>query len=477
MKTVIGRKSEKATLKKYIESDKAEFIAVYGRRRVGKTFLIRQMFGSDFAFEVSGTINGKKDEQMVNFIQALKRFGYDGTKNPKTWYEAFELLQELLEPKIKRQEPCIIFIDELPCFDTQKARFITAFDHFWNGWASHYSNIKLIVCGSATSWMVNNIIDNHGGLHNRITHEMHLKPFCLAEAEEYFKEYGFGWNRLSVLHAYMVFGGIPYYYSLLDNKYSLSQNIDNVFFKTDGEIRREYDRLFKSLFTTPEPYIQVIKILAEKKQGMSRDDIAAKAKLTNNGHLTKILNNLVNCDFIRRFNTREKKIKSNAHLYQLTDLFVLFHHTFSKLDTTDENFWSNSLGTSRMNSWFGLAYERVCMLHIPQIKQSLGIDRIHTEYYSWKSKTSTPAAQIDLIIDRADQLINVCEVKYSEYPYSIDKGEDARLRTRISNFIEETATQKGINLTFITTYGVKQNQYSDIVRNEITMDDLFEEKR
>jgi len=472
MANIIGRYNEISTLRQYVNSDKAEFVAIYGRRRVGKTFLVREMFKNEFAFEVSGTIGGKKSEQMFYFVQALERFGYEGTEKPTNWNSAFALLQQTLEEKVKHQR-CVIFIDELPCFDTPKAGFIRAFDHFWNGWASHYPNIKLIVCGSATSWMVDNIIDNHGGLHNRITHEMHLHPFSLYEAEAYFKEYGFEWNRLSILQAYMALGGIPYYYSLLDNRSSLAQNIDRLFFQEGGEMRREHDRLFKSLFSYPDAYLSIIKVLSENKQGLSRDEISIKARLSNNGYLTKLLGNLVNCDFIRSFRVKEKKIKANAMFYQLTDLFTLFHYTFAQKKTTDEHYWSNMLGTNKMNTWLGLAFERVCMLHIPQIKKALGIDRIHTEYYSWRSKHSQPAAQIDLIIERADQLVNICEVKYSEYGYSISKTEEARLRNRMGSFQEETQTRGGLHLTFITTFGVKKNIYSDAVRNEVTIDDLF----
>ena len=474
MEGIIGRKQEMAALQQYIQSDRAEFIAVYGRRRVGKTYLIREMFASQFAFEVSGIIGGKKEEQMFSFIQALRRFGSDTPVTPSRWNEAFELLQQLLEPKVTQQS-CILFFDELPCFDTPKASFVRAFDHFWNGWASHYPNLKLIVCGSATSWMVDHVIDNHGGLHNRITHEMHLRPFTLAEAEAYFTQNRFGWNRLSVLQSYMILGGVPYYYSLLDPHQSLAQNIDRLFFSADGELRREYDRLFKSLFSAPDAYISIIQALATTKRGISREEIAQKSKLSNNGYLTKLLTNLVNCDFIRSYHTKEKKIKANALLYQLTDLFTLFHHTFASKPTTDEHYWSNMLGTSQMNSWLGLSFERVCLLHIPQIKQALGIDRIHTEYYAWRSKQSQPASQIDLIIERADQIVNICEMKYSEYPYAINNTEAQRLRIRMGNFVDETHTKGGIQLTFITTFGLRKNAHSDAVRQELTMNELFRE--
>ena len=474
MGKLIGRVAEQKQMRKYVESEQAEFIAVYGRRRVGKTFLIREMFGNEFAFEVSGTIGGKRGEQMFNFMQALRRFGYEGSESPATWNEAFDLLQRLLQPKVERTR-CILFFDELPCFDTPRAGFVKAFEHFWNGWASQYPGIKLIVCGSATSWMVDNIIDNHGGLHNRITHEVHLAPFALAEVEQYCTAYGFAWSRLSILHVYMAMGGIPYYLSLLDNTQSPAQNIDRLLFSEHGELHREYDRLFRSLFTAPDAYMAIIAALVENKQGISREEIATKVKLANNGHLTKLLTNLVNCDFIRRYSTKEKKVKANAHLYQLTDMFILFHHTFAKRPTTDPHYWSNMMGTPAMSAWLGLAFERVCLLHIPQIKQALGIGGIHTEYYAWRSRQSAPAVQIDLIIERADQMINLCEVKYSEYPYAIDKNEEARMRLRIGAFSSETACRKGILPTFITTFGLNRNAHSGLVAGEVTMDDLFKE--
>lgn len=474
MEKLIGRTVEQQELLRYMESGRAEFIAVYGRRRVGKTFLIRKLFGTEFAFEVSGTIGGKRNEQMFNFVQSLRRYGYEGNEIPTTWNEAFDLLQRLLQPKAEAGR-CILFFDELPCFDTPRAGFVRAFDHFWNGWASHYPGIKLIVCGSATSWMVDNIIDNHGGLHNRITHELHLSPFTLAETEQYCTAYGFTWSRLAILQVYMAMGGIPYYLSLLDNTQSPAQNIDRLLFGEHGELHGEYNRLFRSLFAAPDIYMDIITTLAENKQGMSREEIASKVKLTSNGRLTKLLNNLVNCDFIRRFHTKDKKIKANTHLYQLTDMFVLFHHTFAKRATTDPHYWSNTIGSPSMSTWLGLAFERVCMLHIPQIKQALGISGIHTEYYAWRSKHSTPATQIDLIIERADQIINLCEVKYSEYPYTIDKNEDTRMRMRIGTFSSETSCRKGILPTFITTFGLNRNAHSGLVASEVTMDDLFRE--
>lgn len=470
---IIGRENEIKLLTEYENSGKAEFVTIYGRRRVGKTFLIRELFGNKFTFEVSGIVEGEGIDQLKVFTEALMRYGAKIITPPADWFEAFASLEQLLS-KQKRKKRCIVFIDEMPCFDTHGSKFITALDHFWNGWAAHQANIMLIACGSATSWIVKNIIDNHGGLHNRITHEMHLHPFTLHETELYLNANKFNWNRLSIAQTYMILGGIPYYLSLLRPAESLPQNIDRLFFTDDAEMHREYKRLFKSLFRNPEPYQLILEQLAKRKSGMDRDEVAKALKLTSGGGLSDKLDNLVYCDFIRRYYVKDKKVKSTSAIYQMTDFFTFFYLTFCIAPPTNPNFWTSTIDKPVQNNWFGLAYERLCMAHIPQIKNALHIDSIQTSFYSWRSKQSTPAVQIDLIIERADQVVNVCEVKYSQREYAIDKEDDLRLRDRCGSFKEETKTRAAIHPVLITTFGMKQNMYSDYITAEVTMDDLFQ---
>ena len=470
---IIGRENEIKLLTEYENSGKAEFVTIYGRRRVGKTFLIRELFGNKFSFEVSGIVEGEGIDQLKVFTEALMRYGAKIITPPADWFEAFAYLEQLLS-KQKRKKRCIVFIDEMPCFDTHGSKFVMALDHFWNGWAAHQANIMLIACGSATSWIVKNIIDNHGGLHNRITHEMHLHPFTLHETELYLNANKFNWNRLSIAQTYMILGGIPYYLSLLRPAESLPQNIDRLFFADDAEMHREYKRLFKSLFRNPEPYQLILEQLAKRKSGMDRDEVAKALKLTSGGGLSDKLDNLVYCDFIRRYYVKDKKVKSTSAIYQMTDFFTFFYLTFCIAPPTNPNFWTSTIDKPVQNNWFGLAYERLCMAHIPQIKNALHIDSIQTSFYSWRSKQSTPAVQIDLIIERADQVVNVCEVKYSQREYAIDKEDDLRLRDRCGSFKEETKTRAAIHPVLITTFGMKRNMYSDYITAEVTMDDLFQ---
>ena len=472
IENIIGRKKELELLDKYYNSGKAEFIALYGRRRVGKTFLIRQRFHNEFTFDMTGVMEGTKAEQMTAFHAALKESGYKGKKNT-TWLDAFFALRDLLEKKIEPGKRCLLFIDELPCLDTPKAGFVKALGHFWNSWANWQSEIMLIVCGSATSWMVRNVIDNHGGLHDRITNEMPLHPFTLSEAEEFFKVNGFPWERLSVLQAYMAIGGVPYYMSMFEKTESPAIGLDRLFFTENAVLVKEYRRLFSSLFRNATPYLEIINLLAEHPKGMTREEIAKATKQDNNGKLGDMLTDLVYCDFLAKNNIRERKISTKSAIYQLIDCYTIFYNTFIKKGKNKEHFWTLNLNSTEVNSWMGVAYERVCRAHIPQIKEALGIGSVSTNFYSWRSKVSEPAAQIDIIIDRADNMINLCEVKYSGGTYSLNKDEYMKIVHRCDSFKSETGTNSTIIPTMITTFGMSGGSYSDQITVKLDMNALF----
>lgn len=474
MATIIGRAEEQRQLNLLANSSKAEFIAVYGRRRVGKTYLITEHFRDQLAFYASGVLNAKTIQQKEAFCASLEKIGVLGSEHD-SWMKLFGKLQEALQARVDAGQPTIIFLDEIPCFDTQRAEFVPALDHFWNTWASHYANIKLIVCGSATSWIIKNIIDSHGGLHDRLTFEIHLHPFSLAETEQYLFSNSVKWTRTMVMQAYMAFGGIPYYLSLVQPNESLAQALDRLYSKSTGILRREYDRLFASLFKIPEPYMNIITVLSKNYMGLTRDEIADKMHMQSGGTLTKWLKDLKNCDFIRSYRVYSRKIKQNSELYALTDMFTIFHLHFHTIIGEEEKFFSKNLKTSNLLAWEGLAFERVAMQHIRQIKQCLGISGIEVDYYQWRSTSSSPAAQIDLILDRADGIINVCEMKFSQTPYLIKKAEYDKLQNRLFTFQAETQMDKGMQLTFVTLFGLQPNEYANDVVQQVTMDDLFAE--
>lgn len=465
----IGRNEEIRLLQDIVNSDKSEFVAVYGRRRVGKTYLIQQFFNNKFAFSTTGVIDGNKEEQLYSFTMSLIAAGYKGNQ-PKSWLEAFDALKVALEQPKKGRN--IIYIDELPCFDTPKSGFARALGYFWNTWVSVRKDVVLIVCGSATSWMIENIIDNHGGLHDRITRTIYLRQFNLKETEAYLKSRQILWKRQMVVETYMMLGGIPYYLSLLDKKYSLAQNIDRLYFEKNSTLSQEYKRLYSSLFKSPEPYLRIVEALATHRYGLTRKELSETLKVSSNGTLSKQLDNLVSCDIIRRYVTKAKgKVKTKEAYYQLVDLFSFFHLTFSKKLTTDD-YWEQRMNTPVINTWQGLAFEHVCMVHVKQIRHALGLDRIAVEYYSWRSE-SAPRAQVDMIIERSDRLINLCEIKYAQTEFTITAEEERKVKNRIAAFVRESKTRFGVLPTWITPYGLYPNAYAKDISYQVKMDDLF----
>ena len=463
---LIGRKFEQETLKECIESPRAEFIAVYGRRRVGKTYLIKQYFKNKFDFYVTGIYGGTKQEEIAHFYKQLNsksRKAFIATNN---WFDAFEDLQKYLSGLKKSK--IIIFIDEMPWLDTHNSKFIKALELFWNSWASDCAKLKLIVCGSATTWMTNKLIATKGGLHNRITHKMHIAPFSLGETEQYLTKSGFVWNRYQIAELYMILGGIPFYLSMLKSKLNFADNINALFFVENGEMRGEYDILFNSLFNDSKNYKTVVELLATKKSGITRNELLKQSKIEG-GRLSDILKNLESCDFLRHYNAFG--MKERDVMYQLTDNFVLFYLSFkSDFFSGNESFWQNFTDSGKHRAWSGYAFEQVCLNHTRQIKNALGISGIRSEICSW----SNPNAQIDLLINRNDNVINLCEMKYSLAPYEIKKQYYEKITERRELFRTVAKTNKALHLTFITTYPLAKNQYSGMVQQVITLKDIFQ---
>lgn len=471
----IGRKLERQELLKAYNSEYSEFVVVTGRRRIGKTFLVRETFNYQFAFQHSGLANQNTRSQLREFRQSLLKSGMKKCRIPANWSDAFFLLSEFLDRLGEGKK--VIFIDELPWMDTPRSNFVSAIEHFWNGYASARKDILLIICGSATSWIINNVFKNHGGLHNRVTCRINLAPFSLNECEEYATSRQLGLNRHAILECYMVMGGVPFYWSMLERGKSIDQNVDSLFFSQMGKLHYEYNELYQSLFSNSEPYIKVVSKLGTKRMGMTRDELIKEGKISNNGQLSRVLEDLEACGFIRKYSV-QSDTRKNA-IYQLIDNYTLFYYKFLHNNSgIDENFWSRSANTPSRNAWEGLAFERVCFEHVKQIKQALGISGVAATLYSWRVKDDTElgkGAQIDMIIDRADRIVNLCEMKFSQSEYTIKKDDDENLRNKRARFAETLKRNRAIHITLITPYGIKENMYQYTVQNVITADDLFKE--
>lgn len=470
---LIGRKRECEKLRKCMNANSAQLVVVYGRRRIGKTFLINQFFNGRFDFKVTGLYNEPKEIQIKTFMTELN--AQTGIKNPypSDWIDAFSLLKDYLK-SLPQNEKHVVFFDEFPWFDTAKSGFLAAFEWFWNDWCSTQDNLIFLICGSATSWMVENIDKNKGGLFNRQTARLYLEPFTLKETEDYLKSRNIEWERYDIAECYMIMGGIPFYLSQLDSDLDYSQNIDNLFFRKRAVLWDEFEHLYRTLFSNSEQHIKVVEALSTKRMGLTKAEIREKTKLPSNGTFSKVLENLVNSGFVRCYSYFGDK--KNKILYQLSDYYTMFYYKFIKnRGGKDERFWTNGMGSPSRNAWAGFTFEQLCKDHINQIKNRLGISGVITKESSWfiQGNDDIDGAQIDLIIERNDRIINVCEMKFSSSEYEIDKEYQQKLINKMESFRSETKTKKNLQLTFVTTYGVKKNMYSSKVQRQIVLDDLF----
>ena len=471
---IIGREKERVELLSLLEKEEAQFCAVYGRRRVGKTYLIRETFNYQFCFQHTGVAKGTLRQQLTAFRNSLLAVGMK-CSIPKTWIEAFELLKRhiISSPAGKK----VIFIDELPWMDTPKGNLIGALENFWNGWATarREKDIVLIVCGSATSWISKKLLKDKGGLRGRLTNRIKVVPFTLRECELYAKNSNLALGRNDVLELYMILGGIPYYWSFLKKGESVAQNVDKLFFSETAQLRDEFEALYSILFKRPENYLKVIECMSScKKSGMTREEILRESRQSDGGSFTTILEELEECGFIRRF-ASAYTVSTNA-LYQLIDNYTLFYyHCIKKNAFSDEHYWSNTCTSASHNTWKGYAFERVCLQHVAQIKAALGISGVQTNVCSWYAQGTNKrrGAQIDLVMQRADGITNLCEIKHSINEFSIDKTYASNLENKVAAYRELSKDKRTIHLVMVTTNGIARNSYFNLVQNEVVADDLF----
>ena len=474
--TLIGRQKEKDTLLKALNSLEPEMVAIIGRRRVGKTFLIRSVYQSRIDFELTGTQNASLLSQIKNFHAQLRlTFGDIIPKaKPTSWMDAFWQLITALE-SVNKKEKAVVFLDELSWLATPKSGFLEALGFFWNNWASR-KNIVVVICGSAASWMIQKVVFHKGGLHNRITQRIDLQPFTLYETEAFLKERSLNFNRYQTLQFYMAMGGIPHYLKAIEAGKSAVQNIDAICFAQGGLLKDEFSKLYSALFENAELHIAIVRALSQKWKGMTRIEIINAAKIKAGGGFSNVLEELENCGFISSYYPFGKK-KKNI-LYRLTDEYSLFYLQFIENQRVQgSEIWQHLSQTQYWKSWSGYAFESICLKHLSQIKKALGISGIYTEAsgYTHKAKNEEAGIQIDLVLDRNDQTINLFEMKFYNAEWILSKSEAAELRERISLFKHLTKTQKHIFLSVVSTYGIKMNENSlGLVDNNFDMNILFE---
>lgn len=471
----VGRKEEQKILQQVFHSKEAEMVAVIGRRRVGKTYLIQTVYQNKIDFAFTGIQNSSKEEHLQSFSYQLKEFmqvPYP-IKEPKNWLEAFHLLINFLKEKQKK-EKLVVFLDELPWIATPKSGFLRALGYFWNSWAVQ-QNIVVVICGSAASWMIQKVVNDRGGLHNRITKRIFLDPFTLKETEEYLLSRNIHFNQYQIAQLYMTMGGIPHYLKEIEGGESAIQNIEKICFSRGGLLRGEFERLYFSLFANAEKHIAVIRALGTKKQGLTRQEIIKISTITNGGSLTKVLDELYQSGFISLYYPFGKKKKEK--LYRLSDEYSLFYLQFIEDKIYQGNdTWQHLSQTQAYKTWSGYAFENLCLKHVPQIKKALGIAGIYAAAYSFYKK-GTPTekgAQIDLLLDRNDKVINLFEAKFYDEPYVMTKAYADKLRDKASIFKAATKTRSQLFWVLISAFGLKENKHSiGLISKSLSLEDLF----
>jgi uncharacterized protein len=471
MTKLIGRKSEKAKLIVALKSNRPELIVVYGRRRIGKTFLVREVYKKHIIFEFSGIHKASLPDQLTKFHLLLSE-KLPTAKKPSSWIEAFYLLSQYLNKKTSKKKK-VIFIDEFPWLDTRKSKFLPAFDDFWNSFVTKRKDIVVVVCGSAASYMINNIIKNKGGLHNRLTDIIQLLPFNLYETERMLISNGVKkLSRYDILQIFMAMGGVPHYLEKILPGESVPQIVDRLCFEKDGFLQSEFDNVFASLFDQHDNHDKIIRILASVRKGFTRNDILAKSKITSGGRLSKTLTELEESGFIEKY-TPYKGTRNS--MIRLTDQYSMFYIKY--IENTKPvvgGYWMKLQTQQSYKIWSGFSFETICMNHIEQIKAGLKISGIISTHGSWTERNSTNNAQIDLVIDRDDNVISLCEMKFYNSEFTINKKYASEIANKINAFTLKTKTRKSIFVTFITSYGLVTNSYSNqYVQNELTIEHLF----
>ena len=469
MSKIIGRNLEQALLKEAIDNDKSELIALYGRRRIGKTYLIREYFKTSIVFEMSGLFGGSLKDQLETFSKELvKRTKRTELETAKSWFQAFTMLESYLD-KFKSESKKVIFIDEFPWIATPKSKFLMAFENFWNTYCTKRNDLIVVICGSAASYMVQKIIKNKGGLHNRITRKIRLLPFNLYETEAFLLKNGIKFTRYDVIQIYMTLGGVPHYLEKLSKGLSASQNIDKLCFSKDGVLNDEFNQLFASLFDDSERHMKLVKTLAKSNKGITRNELINQSKISSSGDFTSKLEELIESGFVTDYPYYQNK--KQLTLYRLSDEYSRFYLKF--IDNNKNGgagTWQKLYTTQSYLSWSGFAFETLCLKHIQQIKKALRIDAIYTTSSSWFNEN----AQVDLLIDRSDNVMQLCEMKFYNAVFTIDKSYYLNLKNKIAALQQHTKTRKNIFVTLITSYGIKENEYSkELVHSLLGMDVLF----
>ena len=494
---MIGRKKEIKLLNEICDLEESSLVAIYGRRRIGKTYLVNHMFKKYrqdcLFFEFTGAYDGDKRGQIDNFIdQVYEWFYVEPSFEIKSWSDAFRFLKRTIDKEIKKRdsnEKVIVFLDEVPWIDrSNKGGFLSALGYFWNTWCEPRENVVLILCGSNSSWIRDKILKNaRGSLYQRVTHQISMYPFDLKETKAYLLEQkGFMIDNKTVTDIYMIFGGVAKYLSFLNPNESSAENIDRVFFSIHGSMYREYDELFSSLFADKSDYYKsVIELLCTRRSGFSLSDISKAFNEKLGGKLRLAIAELEECGFIKGLSKYGNSVRGVN--YMIVDPYILFHHKwikgFSRNDiaTLPNNYWLHKSSSQSYAVWSGYAFEIVVMVNIRLYLNAIGRLGFFSGVYHWQHMAKSEdeqGAQIDMVVNYGNNIFDILECKYYNSEYVISKEYAKNIKNKLSMFKKYGLYSKQkseLRLVFLTSYGVKMNAEAHSLNiSRVCLDDLFE---
>lgn len=471
---MVGRVQERRCLDRCDGSDKSELVCVYGRRRVGKTFLVEQTLGPFFAFHVVGSKDAATSSQLREFGLELTDRGDPNPNPPADWREAFNRLYKVITAPDAPRSPhgkAVVFIDEFPWFAKQRSDFLSAFSTFWNRRSTTGQKLLVVICGSATSWVIEHVLESAGDMAARVTESIFLKPFALAETKEYFDSRGFGWDERSLIETQMVFGGLPYFFSLMSPHQSLAQSIDRLCLRPRAQLRDETMILLESTMRRSRLYVELFALLAQHRYGVPKAE-AMRLLGHSTNQFIKATAEAVKCGYVHEYKNLSKP--QNPKYLMLVDPFILFHYRLIEPAHGDSpRSWADFVADQeRYTAWRGNAFEIVCLQHVRQLKSALGIGGVLTKEYPWASARKAGGAQVDLVIERADRIVNLCEMKFTDAPYELTSAVEQELVRKREVFREETGTRLALKTVLVSAQGTAGYHDSQIAQI-ITADDLF----
>ena len=483
---IIGRVSEQKQLRRLLQSREAEFLAVYGRRRIGKTYLIQQYFSKAncLFLHVTGIKNGSLRDQIAHVTEEISRTFFDGLplQPPSSWQDLFTLLNNAIE-SVSTKQKVVLFFDEFPWMVTRRGGLLSAIDHSWNRYLSINPRVRLIICGSSASWILKNIINNTGGLYNRVTARLNLEPFNLHETKAFLASRKIRLTEKQVTDLYMVTGGVPHYLKQIPLGKSVTQIIDTLCFQKDGVLFGEFDQLFASLFDDTADYVTLVKAIAKHRSGITQADLIRETKLPAGGRTVKRLSDLEACGFIQ--SDVPKGNRRKGKFYKLIDEYTLFYLQWilplksSLQKRGNRSYFAAQKNTNRLHAWAGYAFEAICFKHLPQVELALDLDKLAPLASSFrhqptKQHPDISGTQIDLLFERSDDAVTLCEIKYTDKPFALDKKTVMALHQKQAVYETVTGTSRQVFTALISASGVKKSKYIDFLDGGVvTLSDLF----